>query len=365
MNLSEYLGSIQEALSRRTIFQRIVIANAAVIVVGVSAGMLIAWRFPFHAVDWKIIVVAVLVTILIGNGINFWLVSAALRPLRDLGRLVKRLQNESVQSQVSPIEELRNADPFTVRMANTLYSLFVHLEEQNQELRALSERAISAQEAERKAIAQSLHDDTGQALTMLAIHLDRIDERIPASEQGLKKLVDDAKLLTASSLAELRRILAGLRPAILDDLGLVPAIRWYARTHLEAAGVHVILKAPDPSLQLPPAIATTLFRITQEAINNIVRHAHASTASIILQVDETEAHLQIEDNGAGFNQERVSLEAVPFNQLGLVGIRERAQLLAGKVIIRSAPGKGSQLSAIIPLHPDTAGEYGEHKNSTG
>ncbi|OGO70262.1 MAG: hypothetical protein A2Z49_09060 [Chloroflexi bacterium RBG_19FT_COMBO_56_12] len=238
-------------------------------------------------------------------------------------------------------------------MASTLHSLVVHLEERNQELRALSDRAITAQEAERKAIAQSLHDDTGQALTMLAIQLDRIDERIPEEQKALKKQVAEARMLTTNALTELRRILSGLRPSILDDLGLVPAIRWYARTYLEAARVHVIFKAPNTPFDLPPSVATTLFRISQEAMNNIVRHAQASTATIVLQLNSQQVQLRVEDNGCGFDQERVSQDAVHANQLGLVGVRERAQLLGGKVTIESVPGKGSHLLAVIPL--DNAG----------
>jgi two-component system sensor histidine kinase UhpB len=286
-------------------------------------------------------------------GINFLIISAALRPLRDLGRLAKQLTNPSNGSLVSPMEGMENADPYTARMASTLHSLVVHLEERNQELRALSDRAITAQEAERKAIAQSLHDDTGQALTMLAIQLDRIDERIPEELKALKKQVAEARMLTTNALTELRCILSGLRPSILDDLGLVPAIRWYARTYLEAAGVHVIFKAPNTPFDLPPSVTTTLFRISQEAMNNIVRHAQASTATIVLQLNSQQVQLRVEDNGRGFDQERVSQDAVHANQLGLVGVRERAQLLGGKVTIESVPGKGSHLLAVIPL--DNAG----------
>ena len=352
------IATLRAILNRVTIFQRIAIGNTLVMLLVAVAGTLITRYLVIRAVDWILILLVTLLGILLSIGLNFMIISAALRPLRDLGRLVKRLQNKPDEFPASPVRDLKNADPYTVRMATTLYSLFVHLEERNQELQALSERAINAQELERKVIAQSLHDDTGQALTMLAIHLDRINERIPDDEKALKKLVEDARALTASALAELRRILVGLRPAILDDLGLVPAIRWYARTNLEASGVHVIMDAPNTPLQLPPSIATILFRIAQEAINNIVRHAHASSATIVLNVTEDVVRLKVEDNGTGFNQERVSQDAVQSNHLGLVGIRERAQLVGGQVIIRSTPGKGSALLVTIPLHTAGAMDHG-------
>jgi signal transduction histidine kinase len=245
--------------------------------------------------------------------------------------------------------EVKNPDPYIMRMAETLRSLFTQLEERNRELQALSERAIDAQEEERRAIAQSLHDDTGQALSMLIIHLDRIDERIPATETELKKQVADARELASNSLTELRRILSGLRPAILDDLGLVPAIRWFARTNLEQAGIHVVIKAPSTPLELSPAITTTLFRIVQEAISNIVRHAGAGSVTIVLQLNKEIVHLRIEDDGRGFDPGNASRDAVELQRLGLLGIRERAELLGGDVEIESAPEKGTRLQVSIPL----------------
>jgi len=234
-------------------------------------------------------------------------------------------------------------------MANTLRSLFQQLEERNRELQALSERAINAQEEERRAIAHSLHDDTGQALSMLMIHLDRIDERIPERQTELKKQVADARSLAASALTELRRILSGLRPAILDDLGLVPAIRWFARTNLEPAGIRVVIKAPGVPLQFSPAVTTTLFRIVQEAVSNIVRHAGAGSVTIVLQPNEATVSLKIEDDGHGFDPGNASREAVELQRLGLLGIRERVERLGGKIQIESAPDKGTSLLVSIPV----------------
>ena len=275
--------------------------------------------------------------------INFWIVGAALNPLRDLGRLAKSLQSGK------PVVELKNPDPYTTRVAETLHTLFLQLEERNRELHALSERAIDAQEEERRAIAQSLHDDTGQALSMLIIHLDRIDERIQPDQQELKKQVADARDLASNSLTELRRILSGLRPAILDDLGLVPAIRWFVRTNLEQVGIRVVIKAPGIPVELSPAITTTLFRIVQEAVSNIVRHAGAESVTIVLELDGEVVQLRIEDDGRGFNPGVASRDAVELQRLGLLGIRERAELLGGEVEIESAPEKGTRLQVSIPL----------------
>ena len=349
MNAVGLIGSLRMRLSRISLFKRIVIGNGIIIVFGAVIGTLVTRHLAQQAADWWLITLFATGGITLSLLINFWIVGAALNPLRDLGRLAKRLQ--SGDSTV----ELKNPDPYTTRVAETLRSLFLQLEERNRELHALSERAINAQEEERRAIAQSLHDDTGQALSMLIIHLDRIDERIQPRQKELKKQVADARDLASNSLTELRRILSGLRPAILDDLGLVPAIRWYARANLEQVGIRVVVKAPSVPLDLSPAITTTLFRIVQEAVNNVVRHAGAGSVTIILQLTGDTVQLRVEDDGRGFSPGDASRDAVELQRLGLLGIRERAELLGGEFQIESAPEKGTRLQVSIPLG-ETGGE---------
>ncbi len=355
MNLAGLLANLRNRLSRLSLFQRIVIGNGVIIVFGAVIGTLVTRHLAQQAADWWLITLFALGGIALSLLINFWIVSAALTPLRDLGQLARRLQSGD------PEIELKNPDPYTTRMADTLRSLFLQLEERNRELQALSERAITAQEEERRAIAQSLHDDTGQALSMLSIHLDRIDERISPRQKELKKQVEDARALAANALTELRRILSGLRPAILDDLGLVPAIRWYARTNLEQVGVRVVVRAPGAPLELSPAVTTTLFRIVQEAVHNIVRHADARSVTIVLQVNGSAVQLQVEDDGRGFDPAHASRDAVELQRLGLLGIRERTELLGGKVEIESAPEKGTRLHVSIPL----GGTVGENPHPAG
>ena len=355
MNAAGLLANLRTRLSRISLFQRIVVGNAVIIVFGAVIGTLVTRHLAQQATDWWLIMLFATGGILVSLMINSWIVGAALNPLRDLGRLAKRLQSGN------PEIELKNPDPYTSRMANTLRSFFLQLEERNRELHALSERAINAQEEERRAIAQSLHDDTGQALSMLIIHLDRIDERIPARQKELKRQVADARDLAANSLTELRRILSGLRPAILDDLGLVPAIRWFARTNLEQLGIRVVIKAPSVPLDLSPAVTTTLFRIVQEAISNIVRHAGAGSVTIVLKLSNGLVHLRIQDDGCGFNPDNASRDAVELQRLGLLGIRERAELLGGQVQIESAPEKGTSLQVSIPM----GGTGGENPHPAG
>jgi len=352
MNIADLIAPVRARLSRLSLFQRIAIGNAFIIVVGAVLGTLVTRHLAQQAADWWLILLFAAGGITVSLIVNFYIVSFALRPLRDLGQLAKRLMSGDASANATM---LKNPDPYTSRMAETLQSLVLQLEERNRELRAISERAINAQEEERRSIAQSLHDDTGQALSMLVIDLDRMDERISPRQKELKKQVTDARSLAANSLTELRRILAGLRPAILDDLGLVPAMRWYARDCLEKEGIHVVVKAPSVHLWLSSAVSTTLFRIVQEAVNNIVRHAGASSVTIVLQLNGKSVHLRVEDDGRGFNPQLASRDAVELQHLGLLGIRERAELLGGSVQIKSAPGKGTRVEVSIPLG-ETGGE---------
>lgn len=335
----------QKALSLPIIY-RIAIGNAAVIAIGAVGGTLLTRHLANRAADLWLILLFLFLGTTLSVITNFVIIKSALRPLRELVQLVPDVR--AGQPDISP-QLLRDNDPDVVHLATSIDSLVHQLEERNLELRALSERAINAQEEERKRIALSLHDDTGQALSMLIIHLEQLQVRMPEELTELHAKLDAAHQLAARTLIELRKIISGLRPTVLDDLGLVPAIRWYARAHLEAAGVRVEVQADDQSFPLPAQLNSTLFRIAQEAVNNILRHAQAATARISLCRSGNEVRLQIEDDGQGFDRQQIQEEAVRLQRLGLLGIQERAELVGGKVSVNSIPGKGTQLLVSVPL----------------
>jgi signal transduction histidine kinase len=164
----------------------------------------------------------------------------------------------------------------------------------------------------------------------------------------------------------LRSVIYGLRPTMLDDLGLASAIRWYARSGLDEAGVQVKFDSLDETMRLPPQVETTLFRIAQEAISNIVRHAHAKSASIALWQEDGAACLWVEDDGCGFDFTHISTQALPLQHLGLLGIRERAELVGGEVTVDSVPGHGTRLEVRIPLNGlEKARANGQNKSTAG
>jgi two-component system sensor histidine kinase UhpB len=337
---------LQARLSRIPLYSRIAIGNSIIIVAGAIGGTLLIHRFTKQGVELLSMLLFVMVGIAISVLLNVWIVRAALHPLLELRRFVDSIESGLVCDESIA---LSNPDPDTSQLAASLGSLINKLEVGNRQLRQISERAIHAQEAERKRIALSLHDDTGQALTTLIINLERLEDRIADRDAETKSRLSEARMLALDTLNELRKIIHDLRPAILDDLGLAPAIRWYARSNLEAAGIQAEVHVPEEPLALSPELNTTLFRIAQEAINNVVRHSGAARAEISLGLHEGEVWLCIEDDGRGFNAAGDQGEAIRLQHWGLVGIQERVELVGGCFNLASEPGRGSLLQVTVPL----------------
>jgi signal transduction histidine kinase len=211
--------------------------------------------------------------------------------------------------------------------------------------RELLEKVILAQEEERKRVARELHDEVGQALTALIMSLGSAEQALPPRLGALKERLSELTTVTAETLEEIRRLILDLRPSLLDDLGLLPAIGWYAENYLTKAGVEVELKATNMDKRLPPQVEITLFRILQEAITNIVKHSEAKRTRISLDLRDSVVHAVVEDDGKGFDMEQVK----GLGRLGLVGVQERVSLLEGSFNIHSSPGEGTKLEVAIPV----------------
>jgi two-component system sensor histidine kinase UhpB len=317
----------RDYLLRLPIFHRLLIGNSLVIVVGAVGGTVITRQLaqsPIGA-DFRLIGLFAASGILLSLVVNFWIVRSALQPLRELRQGVDRVQSGQA-GRVIPLTG--EADPDIEKLASALNSMLQRLDERTLQLRALSERAINAQEEERKRIARGLHDDTCQALSSLIISLERLEGGLATQLPDLAPRLTAARQLATLTLEDLRKVVYGLRPTMLDDLGLAPAIRWFARANLEQAGIRVTFDGLDESARLPPRLETTLFRIAQEAVYNILRHAQAQSVTISLgRTDEGRAIcLRVEDDGQGFDVARISHQAVRLQRMGLIGIRERAEL---------------------------------------
>ncbi|MFN0119450.1 MAG: PAS domain-containing protein [Blastocatellia bacterium] len=214
-------------------------------------------------------------------------------------------------------------------------------------LKMLSHQLITTQENERRAIARELHDQIGQELTALKINMQNCQRRNQAPE--LEQLIRENTELTENLLRQLRDLSLDLRPSLLDDLGLVPALRWYTDRQSQRTGMRVQFIAPPYVARLAPEIETVCFRIAQEALTNVVRHAAATSATVELRQSDRETSLLIIDDGHGFDAGEKLLRAARGGSLGLLGMQERAQLAGGTLTFETASGQGTRVIATFPL----------------
>ncbi len=220
----------------------------------------------------------------------------------------------------------------------------------------LFRRVVAAQEAERQRIARDLHDETGQGLTAIGLGLRGLESRLSQNPEQAASTLQQLQALTAEALRELQRLIADLRPSHLDDLGLAAALRWYAGKVEERSPlrVKVSVTGSEPAVEDTAKIAT--FRIIQEALNNVVRHAEAKNVGVSLSFEEKGVHVSVRDDGCGFDMERLNrVQSSSRPPLGLAGMRERAALLGGAVSIQSAPGDGTLIEAFVPYHNEAVG----------
>ena len=206
----------------------------------------------------------------------------------------------------------------------------------------LLHRTVKAQESERQRIARELHDETGQTLTALGMGLRGLSETINTTPQRAVRHAQQLELLAVGGLDELQRLVTGLHPPQLDDLGLMAALRWYAGETTQRYGLPVSVSNRGNGSELLPEARVVFFRIAQEAITNIVRHAAASQASITLLQNDAQVILRVEDDGQGFNVENtLSTREGDHPCWGLLGMMERAALVGGQCEITSRLGQGT------------------------
>jgi PAS domain S-box-containing protein len=222
--------------------------------------------------------------------------------------------------------------------------LFHQVESARGRLEVLSRRLVEVQEAERRRIARELHDHVGQELTALKLNLDRCATACAEASQPIQ----EAQARVNHLVNLVRQLSLDLRPTMLDDLGLLPALHWHLDRYTAMSGVRVNFKHSGVSeRRFPTEIETAAYRVVQEALTNVVRHAHSQEVTIRLWASDTSLSVQVEDRGIGFDPE-VALSARTSS--GLSGMRERAALLGGRVLIESSPDSGTHLTADFPIN---------------
>jgi PAS domain S-box-containing protein len=220
-----------------------------------------------------------------------------------------------------------------------------------EELQALSRRLLAAQEAERRTIARELHDDFGQILTAVRLNLQTINR--PGACDPAEHIAESI-VLVDKAIERVRSLALELRPSILDDLGLVSALRWLLKRQGERAGFEGSVRVRALRGRLPSPVETCCFRVAQEALTNIARHAEARQVALELTAAEGEFELAVRDDGSGFDVRAASDRAARGESLGLLSMRERVSLAGGRMELESTPGSGTVLRARFPLSSGAA-----------
>jgi two-component system sensor histidine kinase UhpB len=224
------------------------------------------------------------------------------------------------------------------------------LRQREVELRTLTARLNAAREEEAKRIARELHDQLGQVLTAITLETAGAQRRFAegnaaTSTVEMQRHLATVRVLLDQAIGTTRRVCTELRPALLDQVGLIPALEWQAHDFESRSGIFCSLKLPDPAPEIGGELATALFRIFQETLTNVARHADAKEVTVDLQATPEEIRLTVQDDGRGLTES----QATESTGLGLIGIRERATAVGGTVAFESAAGGGTQVSVVVPL----------------
>jgi PAS domain S-box-containing protein len=216
------------------------------------------------------------------------------------------------------------------------------------QLRALSRRLVELQESERRELSRELHDRIGQNLTALKINIDMLQPALAShgNEDVLARVADSAALLE-STMDAIENVMSELRPPMLDDHGLAAALDWHARKFSRRTGIAVAVHADEPAVQPVPQVQIALFRIAQEALNNIAKHAGARHAEIALDQEDGDCVMSVQDDGIGFDVGENASDK-PKTGLGMVTMRERSQAVGGRFEVQALPECGTRLSVRVP-----------------
>lgn len=347
------LPTVQRLLALPT-YAKILIANSLIVAAGALIGTTLVSLLEDQAevVGLGLFVAAGIIASVLLNSV---VVRRALQPLLSLARTAASIRPGQPARRFTPP---LSADADTRRLADALNGMLdrlaadaADLEAGRRQLRALASRTIGAQEDERRRIARELHDETAQVLATLLIQVSLLREGLAtAGEQeaaGAGARLDDIEALAQAALTSVRGIAHDLRPSTLDDLGLAAAIRWYAGRRLAPAGLAVSVAAED--LRLDPPTEIALYRVAQEALTNTLRHAQAESVTVRLARAGDQVELTLCDDGRGFSLGAVLGGGSRERRLGLLGMRERVHLLGGRLDVVSAPGRGTRVTARVPL----------------
>jgi signal transduction histidine kinase len=267
----------------------------------------------------------------------------------EIGALAMALEHMRQQLQ----SDFQKLEAWNETLETRISERSSELEQRQRQTQQLLRRVITAQEGERARVSRELHDGIGQTVAVMEFSLHRLETSLPPRNSKAREQVLRAKAMTEQIIVDLRRIIAALRPGVLDQLGLVPALGWMGNQMLQPLGVEVTIEHDELPERLPGEIETTLFRIAQEAMVNVARHSQARHLAICLGNSNGQVVMTLADDGQGFDPTSVSLAFEQGRGWGLIGMQERASLAGGEFTVESMPGKGTTLLVAIPMPEGT------------
>jgi two-component system sensor histidine kinase UhpB len=343
------IHAIHRRILRIPTFYKILLANLAIVALGAVVGTVITvWHVQTYPEDihYELIAFFAVSGLIISFVVNKWALQQALSPLERLQAVVDQLRQNQRRARVRFGSV---SDEQFDRLADTFNHMLDEQEQHAQQMQQLPRRILQAQEDERQRLSRELHDEAAQALTSLLVHL-RLLERAYDPEKAQQQ-VQELRKLTAQALEDVRRVALDLRPTILDDLGLAAALEWRVDEFNQASDLKTTIEVDGLSGRLPRDIELVFYRVGQEALSNIARHAQAQHVSLRLRQAPTSLTLEINDDGRGFNPAAKAVNGTA--GLGLLGMRERLASIQGSLLIESTPGRGTRILAQAPLENPT------------
>lgn len=328
-----------EKLLALPLLYKVLAANSIVILIGATIGTSLATQL--QGTSRPIILVGFVASgLALSVVINFVLLKLALYPLDRLRETMRQVQSGDLEHQA----QITGRDPDADQLAIAFNTMLGALDELS---KSRASQILHAQEQERKRIARELHDETSQVLTSLLISLALLEEAV--TEPTPRARIAETRALAHQTLRAVRNLSIDLRPSALDDLGLLPALRWYIKEYQQKCGIEVELTTSGFKERLPAEMETALYRITQESLTNTAKHAQASKVWVSMKQNGAQVQVHVRDNGHGFDAQTVLKTPWQDRGLGLAGMMERASLLDGNVQILSTPGAGATIDVTIPL----------------
>ena len=322
-----------------TLLKKTLIVNSSVVLLGAIAGTHLTrvWAERHSGVTLALAFFSCgAVITIVANYLAFW---DHFRPLVELSRALEAIR--AGQEARSAIRGVRAAD-----FGEVLASVRTLLERIEDDSLQFSARLLGSIESERQRIGRELHDNTSQIIAAALLSLGLLERQLPADATAARDALATARNLVQCSLDQLRAVIYDMRPAMLDDLGLVAALRWYVKARVEPSNVRVMMRLEETAgrPRPQPTVEIALYRVAQEALANAVRHAQAGQIELGLVLKPGYAALTVFDDGKGFD-----LDEVRGRGLGLLSMRERVTQLGGQLNVVSERGLGTRVYAVIPL----------------